>query len=277
MEEKKATKISLSTFFLIIAIIAIGVMGFFIYKLNSDKENANSKITELNSKINNLQSTIDNLNTIEKNTTSITTNTTNNNAKESSVNTNTNEIGKEIAEKLDDTKGNEIYKKAIFSKTFLSLLIENKDTLKNIKFSDEEIAILLVEIDKEKEKSNIFVNASNSTGFYVSAKLDAVQNLSQKYFGKKLNTEKLNVQNGDKITVEVPSGFGIIVDKFVAGYKMENGDYFLTLEQIDEESTGSLTYGLFIKYDETTESITYKGFTSDIISYVSKFNSNKNN
>ena len=49
---------------------------------------------------------------------------------------------KEIAEKLDDTRGNEIYKKAIFSKTFLSLLIENKDTLKDIKFSDEEIAIL---------------------------------------------------------------------------------------------------------------------------------------
>ena len=277
MEEKKATKISLSTFFLIIAIIAIGVMGFFIYKLNSDKENANSKITELNSKINNLQSTIDNLNTIEKNTTSITTNTENNNSKQSSVNTNTNEIGKEIVEKLADTKGNEIYKKALFSKPFLSLLIENKDTLKDIKFSDEEIAKLLVEIDKEKEKSNIFVDASNSTGFYVSAKLDDVQNLSQKYFGQKLNTEKLNVQNNNIVTIEVPSGFGIIDDKFVACYKMDNGDYFLTLEQIDKESTGSLTYGLFIKYDENTDSITYKGFTSDIISYVSKYNSNKNN
>ena len=252
-------------------------MGFSIYKLNSDKENTNSKITELNSKINNLQSTIDNLNTIEQTTTSISTNTTNNNSKQSSENTNTTEIGKEIVEKLDDAKGNEIYKKAIFSKPFLSLLIENKDKITDIKFSDEEIAQLLVEIDKEKEKSNIFVDSSDSTGFYVSAKLDDVQNLSQKYFGKNLNTEKLNVQNSNQITVEVPSGFGILVDKFVACYKMDNGDYFLTLEQIDEESTGSLTYGLFIKYDETTESIIYKGFTSDIISYVSKFNSNKNN
>ena len=36
MEEKKVTKISLSTFFLILAIIAIIVMGIFIYKLNND-------------------------------------------------------------------------------------------------------------------------------------------------------------------------------------------------------------------------------------------------
>ena len=34
MEEKKVIKISFSTFFLIITIIAIGIMGFFIYKLN---------------------------------------------------------------------------------------------------------------------------------------------------------------------------------------------------------------------------------------------------
>lgn len=273
MEDKKVTKISLSTFFLILAILAIGVMGYFIYKLNDDKTKATEQVSELKGQINNLQSTIDNLNTVEKST----TNTTNNNTNQSSVNINNDVVGKEIKEKLTDTKGNELYKKAIFSKPFLSLLIENKDTLKDIKFSDEEIIKLLVEIDKEKEKGNIFADVSNSSGFYVSAKLDDVQKLSQKYFGKKLNTEKLNVQNGDTITVEVSSGFGIIVDKFVAGYKMDNGDYFLTFEQKDEESSGSLTYGLFIQYDETADSITYKGFTSDIISYVSKFNSNKNN
>lgn len=274
MEEKKSTKISLSTFFLIIAIIAICVMGYFIYRLNDDKTKATEQVSKLKGQISNLQSTINNLNTIEKNTTSITTNTTNNSTNQLSVNTNTDEIGKEIIEELADTKGNELYKKAIFSKPFLSLLIENKNYMNN-QFSDEEILKLLVEIDEDKEKGNIFADASNSTGFYVSSKLDDVQKLSQKYFGKKLNTEKLNVQNGDKITVEVPSGFGIIEDKFVAGYKMDNGDYFLTLEQIDKESSGSLTYGLFILYDETSDSITYKGFTGDIISYVSKFNNTK--
>ena len=37
MEEKKVTKISLSTFFLILAIIAIIVMGIFMYKLYNEK------------------------------------------------------------------------------------------------------------------------------------------------------------------------------------------------------------------------------------------------
>lgn len=264
MEEKKTKKTGLLIFFLILAIIAIGVMGYFIYKLNSDKENANSKIVELNSKISELQTTLDNSSTIAKNTTT-------NNANQSVINSNTDEIGKEIKEKLADSKGNELYKKAIFSKSFLSLLIENKD-FKNYKFSDEEILKLLVEIDKEKDKGGIFVDSSNSNGFYVSAKIDDVQKLAQKYFDKKLDADKLKGKDGDKVLVEVPSGFGIIVDKFVAAYKMDNGDYFLTFEQIDKGTSGSLTYGLFIKYDEKTNSIIYKGFTNDIIAYVSAYN-----
>lgn len=49
MEEKKSTKISLSTFFLILAIIAIVVMGIFIYKLNNDKTIEIQKSAELQS------------------------------------------------------------------------------------------------------------------------------------------------------------------------------------------------------------------------------------
>ena len=47
MEEKKVTKISLSTFFLILAIIAIIVMGIFIYKLSNDKTTESKKSAEL--------------------------------------------------------------------------------------------------------------------------------------------------------------------------------------------------------------------------------------
>ena len=72
MEDKKVTKISLSTFFLILAILAIGVMGYFIYKLNDDKTKATEQVSELKGQINNLQSTIDNLNTVEKSTTNTT-------------------------------------------------------------------------------------------------------------------------------------------------------------------------------------------------------------
>lgn len=74
MEEKNVTKISLSTFFLIIAIITIIVMGIFIYKLNNDKTTEIKKSTELQSQlssfsenVNNLQGKIDNISNISKN------------------------------------------------------------------------------------------------------------------------------------------------------------------------------------------------------------------
>lgn len=56
MEEKK--KISLSTFFLILAIIVILAMGYFIY---NEKINTTEKIADLNNQINNLESTVNSL------------------------------------------------------------------------------------------------------------------------------------------------------------------------------------------------------------------------
>ena len=61
MEEKNATKISLSTFFLILAIIAIIVMGIFIYKLNNDKTAEIKKSTGLQAQVNSLNGTISEL------------------------------------------------------------------------------------------------------------------------------------------------------------------------------------------------------------------------
>lgn len=57
MEEKKAIKINFSTFFLIITIIAIGIMGFFIYKLNYDKTKATAQVNELSNRVSLLEST----------------------------------------------------------------------------------------------------------------------------------------------------------------------------------------------------------------------------
>ena len=61
MEENKVTKISLSTFFLILAIIAIIVMGIFIYKLNNDKTAEIQKSNELQSQVNSLNGTVSEL------------------------------------------------------------------------------------------------------------------------------------------------------------------------------------------------------------------------
>ena len=87
MEEKNATKISLSTFFLILAIIAIIVMGIFIYKLNNDKTAEIQKSTELQSQVNSLNGTVSDLQgkinniseTINSNNSSESSNTINNN------------------------------------------------------------------------------------------------------------------------------------------------------------------------------------------------------
>ena len=59
--EKKVTKITLSTFLLILAIIVIIVMGIFLIKLYKDKTTANNESTELKSQVNNLNGTVSNL------------------------------------------------------------------------------------------------------------------------------------------------------------------------------------------------------------------------
>ncbi len=58
MEEKKNIKINLSTFFLILAIIAIIIMAFFIYKLNNEKTLTNEKYENLQNQINELNKTL---------------------------------------------------------------------------------------------------------------------------------------------------------------------------------------------------------------------------
>ena len=70
MEKYKAIKISLSTFFLVIAIIVILVMGYLIYKIYQDKNVANEEIDKLNNQITELESTVSN---IQNNKTEVST------------------------------------------------------------------------------------------------------------------------------------------------------------------------------------------------------------
>lgn len=84
MEEKKVTKISLSTFFLILAVIIIIAMGTFIYKLNDDKNTEIQKSAELQSQVNNLNGTVSELqekaNKLVEEKENLTQNTTDNNS-----------------------------------------------------------------------------------------------------------------------------------------------------------------------------------------------------
>ena len=61
MEEKKQMKISMSGFFLILAIIVIAVMGYFIYKISTEKTEKENQIASLNNEISTLKTSSDEL------------------------------------------------------------------------------------------------------------------------------------------------------------------------------------------------------------------------
>ena len=61
MEEKNTTKISLSTYLLVIDIFAIAVMGALIYRLNNDKNAEIKKSASLQAQVNSLNGTVSDL------------------------------------------------------------------------------------------------------------------------------------------------------------------------------------------------------------------------
>lgn len=124
MEEKKSIKISLSTFFLILALIVLVIMGIFIFKLYNEKTEEKQKSTELqaqvdnlNGKINEIKETINSNETVDnknkdnnanknenKTNTANQTNTSNNS--EDSIKNKI--IGTWKAYKVTDSKGNDL-------------------------------------------------------------------------------------------------------------------------------------------------------------------------
>ena len=59
--ENKEVKMSLSTFFLIIAIIVIIIMGYFMYRLSNEKNEISIKANDLYAKVETLENKIDNI------------------------------------------------------------------------------------------------------------------------------------------------------------------------------------------------------------------------
>lgn len=107
MEEKNVTKISLSTFLLLIAIIIIAVMGYFIYKLNNDKTIEVQKSTELQAQVNSLSGTV---NDLQGKITSISETINSNNSKDNTTlsnettNTNNSSLTNEVSNSKTEEK-----------------------------------------------------------------------------------------------------------------------------------------------------------------------------
>ncbi len=91
----KKIKISLSTFFLILAIIVIIIMGYFIYKLYTEKITIIDETEKLNDQINKLENQVNTLK--ENNMSSYNTNIINSNQNNTNENISTNKMSIELA------------------------------------------------------------------------------------------------------------------------------------------------------------------------------------
>lgn len=165
MEKKKSIKLSVSAFFLLLAIIVIFIMGMFIVKLNVDKSEEIQKATELQAQVNSLNGTINNLqekiNTIAEtvNSNTFIQNTTTNNTSTSFTD---DQIKTALANylELDSHAGCAALLECLTEKGDLNY-DSTKDTISNedgmnvttIKFSDYKKAMLNYVSENEFEKN----------------------------------------------------------------------------------------------------------------------------
>ena len=102
MGDKEVTKIRLSTFLLIIAIIIITIIGFFIYKLNSEKSIKAKKSVDSQEQVSNLQSKMNtNSETVNSST---TTNTSESDDIKYEISKKKNQYGDEVIAVIKATK-----------------------------------------------------------------------------------------------------------------------------------------------------------------------------
>lgn len=126
MEENKVTKISLSTFLLIIAMIIIAVMGFFIYKLNSEKNIEIKKSADLQTQVNDLNNTVNSLQS-KINTISETINTPSTPAQQTNSNVSSATQTTPNTSKSDDIKYDITKKKNQYGEEVTAVIKATKD------------------------------------------------------------------------------------------------------------------------------------------------------
>ena len=210
MEEKKQMNVSMSGFFLAIAIIVIAVMGYFIYKISTEKEEKEKQIASLNKEISGLQSSsrelqgkIDNIaNTI--NTTKETKSTTINNEKALNLGKEEYQLANSIQVKTDNTvildknkedNNNPWYK------------VTNMDDIKSI-FTGNAFDYFCKEYQIKEFNGMWGMYASNrgTTNEYIESNIEKVDNINEneikftvkaKYAN---NLSDINGQDKSKIT-----------------------------------------------------------------------------
>ncbi len=168
-----------------------------------------------------------------------------------------------INEKLSEEKGKELWDKAsLKSETFVQDLI-NSD-FGGEAFTDEHIAYLLSAIDAYKENKSTFnLPLPEGQGEGSVGKVENVQKLAEKYFGRKLDVSKLRKDASGNIIVPGRMGYGILNNKYIEGYKTGEKEYTITFETSDYDGKDIKRYTLTIEYDEKTDQVVYKNLKSN--------------
>lgn len=172
MKENKVTKISLSTFFLILAIIIIAIMAIFMYKFYNEKMEANKKSDELQTQVSNLNGTVNNLqgkldtisNTINSNNSNITNNDdkANENKSSSTELSAENTIKDLFLAKLKVLDNNNSEKLLDFKVDKVEILNNNKDqTFTNLGYKENDILAYITYSVKPEDVNNSIWIAGN--------------------------------------------------------------------------------------------------------------------
>lgn len=180
MEEKKVTQISLSTFFLILSLIVIAVMGIFMYKLYNEKIEANKKSTELQTQVNSLNETVNDLQgKITNISETINSNTSVENTNTATTNNNTSFTDEQVKTALSNYLELQAYASCSGLLTNLEekgkltydsskeTILDDGTIVTSIKFSDYKNAMLNYVSENEFEKnwtSTLHFN-ENSNGY----------------------------------------------------------------------------------------------------------------
>ncbi len=234
MEKNKSTKIL--GILLAVAVIVIGVMSFFIYKLSTEKAEEKEKVANSNNQVANLEGTVEDLQgKIDAIVNIINSNNTNDNG-----NTQT---------KLSSNQQEELFEKITKNKVVLQEMVLSKDFSKK-EFSDNEILKILPVLDTD----NNFIISNTQEGDKAQITVENVQKLAQKFFGKNLDVNNLNGKSQDgMISVEISSGYGIVNYELVSIETKNDNNYCITFKYIEDNKQE--TYKLTISYEN--ENIIY--------------------
>lgn len=242
MEDKKTTKISLSTFFLVLAIIAIIIMGVYIYELNNDKTAEIQKSTELQAQVNNLNETVSQLQgKLDSISNTLASNTSNNSSKE-----------------LTEAEKQELFNKAIKEQT---VLIDDMILIKDFTqkgFTDEEIILLL----PDSSEGKIFSSYDENSGFYSKASISDVEKSAKKLFDKTINVKSIENNDSikiinDTVVIEVRTGVGVLNAELVSIDTIDANEYTIKFK-FGSGSEITETYKLTVNY--SNGNVIYKSF-----------------